>query len=489
MPSIGPHSRQIWVNCLKAAFNLFCQTPMTRSANRSERSALSFVRGAITTSLLTAFTTFGATTAPDANAAEVLEDNAEVLNAEVLNAEVLEDNPKAVLDEAWQLVHREYVDSTFNQTDWLAVRQRLLSRDYTSTQAAYDALRDELRRLEDPYTRFLDPQEYADITDQTAGEVSGVGLQVSRDDVSQAIYITSVLEGSPAAESGLREGDRILLVDGQSTDRLSVIGVSRLLRGEENSQVTLTYSRNNSAPRSVILTRARLEVPTVAHRLKEVNGYRIGYIRLDEFNGHATEQMVEAIKSLTEQEAEAFVLDLRSNPGGLLSASIEISRLWLQRGPIVRTLDRDGEPSEISANRTAMTDLPMAVLVNSRSASSSEILTGALQDNRRATVVGTTTYGKALVQSLYGLSDGSGLAVTIAHYYTPNGTDISQKGITPDVEVDLSNGELRALFSDPSQLASEQDVQFVQAVSALESTIRNYRADANAPSQLGRTPN
>jgi carboxyl-terminal processing protease len=132
--------------------------------------------------------------------------------------------------------------------------------------------------------------------------------------------------------------------------------------------------------------------------------------------------------------------------------------------------------------------LPLAVLVNERSASSSEILTGALQDNERATVVGTTTYGKALVQSLYGLSDGSGLAVTIAHYYTPNGTDISQKGITPDIQVDLSNGEQRALFSDPSRLASEQDLQFVQAVSALEPTIRSYRADVNVPSRLGRTP-
>ena len=442
---------------------------MIRLANRLTHSS-DFAWGAIAMSLLTALTTVGS-----------------VAETEAYAAELVDDNPKAILDEAWQLVNREYVDSTFNQTDWLAVRQRLLEQEYVSTEAAYAALRRELQRLNDPYTRFLSPQEYADISDQTAGEVSGVGLQLQRDNESRAIYVTSVLEGSPAEVSGLRAGDRILLVDGQSTERLSVTGAARLLRGEESSQVTLTYSRNNGAPRSVILTRARIEVPTVNYRLKEVNGYRIGYIRLDEFNGHATEQMIEAIETLTEQEAEAFVLDLRSNPGGLLSASIEISRLWLQRGPIVRTLDRSGEPFEINANRTALTDLPMAVLVNHRSASSSEILTGALQDNNRATVVGTTTYGKALVQSLYGLSDGSGLAVTIAHYYTPNGTDISQKGITPDIQVDLTNGEQRALFSDPSRLASDQDVQFVQAVSALETTIQSYRAVINMPSQLGRT--
>jgi carboxyl-terminal processing protease len=449
--------------------NYLANSPMNRFDNRLTRSPLDVARGAIATSLLTAFTTIGV-----------------VVGIEATAAEILEDNPKAVLDEAWQLVNREYVDASFNQTDWLAVRQRLLSQDYTSTEAAYAALRQELQLLNDPYTRFLDPQEYAEISDQTAGEISGVGLELQRDDASRAIYVTSVLQNSPAAASGLQAGDRILLVDGQSTERLSVSGVKRLLRGEESSQVTLTYSRNDGAPRSVILTRARLEVATVAHRLKEINGYRIGYIRLDEFNGHATEQMVEAIETLTAQDAEAFVLDLRSNPGGLLSASIEISRLWLQRGPIVRTLDRDGEPSEITANRTALTDLPLAVLVNDRSASSSEILTGALQDNNRATIVGTTTYGKALVQSLYGLSDGSGLAVTIAHYYTPNGTDISEKGITPDIQVDLSNGEQRALFSDPARLASEQDLQFVQAVSALESTIQSYRAAASTPSQLGR---
>lgn len=445
---------------------------MTRPADRCTRSPLDFAKGAIATSLLTAVTVLVPTIASEARAAELSEDN-----------------PKAVLDEAWQLVNREYVDSTFNQTDWREVRQRLLSQEYTSTEAAYAALREELQRLDDPYTRFLDPQEYADLSDQTAGEVSGVGLQLRRDENEQAILVTSVLANSPAHEKGLRAGDRILLVDGQSTERLTVTGVSRLLRGEESSQVTLTYSRRGGEPQTVILTRARLEVPTVAHHLKEVNGFRIGYIRLDEFNGHATEQMVEAIETLTKQNAEAFVLDLRSNPGGLLSASIEISRLWLQRGPIVRTLDRNGEPSEISANRSALTDLPMAVLVNDRSASSSEILTGALQDNRRATVVGTTTYGKALVQSLYGLSDGSGLTVTIAHYYTPNGTDISQKGITPDIEINLSSGEQRALFSDPTRLASEQDVQFVEAVSALEPTIRSYQASLVEPSRLGRSPN
>ena len=451
-------------SCFATTYDAFMICP----AYPSPRYPICTVRGVIITSLITLISVI----TPIA------------VQAEDGIGEMLEDNPKAVLDEAWQIVNREYVDAAFNQVNWIAARDRLLEQDYTSTQAAYDALRDELRLLQDPYTRFLNPQEYSDLSEQTAGEVSGVGLQLRRDTKTRSIYVTGILAGSPAEQSGLQVGDRIMLIDGQSTERLSVSGATRLLRGEENSQVTLTYSRHNGQPFSVIMTRIRVELPTVNYHLQEINSYRIGYIRLSEFNAHATEQMVEAIESLLEQQAEAFVLDLRSNPGGLLSASIEISRLWLQRGPIVRTLDRSGESEQISANRSALTSLPMAVLVNDRSASSSEILTGALQDNDRAIVVGSTTYGKALVQSLYGLSDGSGLAVTIAHYYTPDGTDISQKGITPDIEVDLSSHEQRELFSDPSLLGSDQDIQFLGAVTSLGPTIQAQPG----PSRLGRSP-
>lgn len=399
-----------------------------------------------------------------------------------------EDSPKVVLDEAWQIVDREYVDDTFNQVDWDAARERLLGQEYSSREAAYRALEQELRRLNDPYTRFLDPQQYSALTDQTAGEVSGVGLQLHRDPENRAIIVTEVIAESPAFRSGLRAGDRVVLVDGQATARLSVSGVSNLLRGAENSQVTLTFSRNEGQPRTVILTRARIDLPTVNFAVRETSNHRIGYIRLAEFNAHATEEMTEAIQSLTADGVDAFVLDLRGNPGGLLYASIEISRLWLQRGPIVLTQDRTGESEQISANRTSITELPLAVLVNNRSASSSEIVTGALQDNGRAVVVGTTTYGKALVQSLYGLTDGSGLAVTIAHYYTPDGTDISQRGITPDVNVPISSRDLQTLTNDPRLLATTSDTQWLRAISALEPIIIAQRTTPNAPSQLGLSP-
>jgi carboxyl-terminal processing protease len=195
--------------------------------------------------------------------------------------------------------------------------------------------------------------------------------------------------------------------------------------------------------------------------------------------------MESAIRSLTSQGVEGFVLDLRGNPGGLLMASIDIGRMWLQHGPIVRTQDRKGTDEAISANRTALTQLPLTVLVDRRSASSSEILTGALRDNNRAMVVGTPTFGKALVQSLHGLADGSGLTVTVAHYYTPNGTDISRRGITPDVAVEISDRQRSELFANPSRLGTEADTQYLRALQVLEQTIATQAVNRPTSQQLG----
>jgi len=404
-------------------------------------------------------------------------------------------SPKMVLDEAWQLVYQEYVDADFNRVDWLGVRQTLLGGQYTTTDAAYSELRRVLRRLEDPYTRFLNPAQYSALTEQTSGEVSGVGIRIQ--DQGREIVISSILESSPAQRAGIVTGDEILIIDGRSTRNLSVESATQLIRGDSGSQLSLTLRRQDGSEETLILTREVVSVPTVSFDLQQESGIAVGYIRLDEFSAHAAEQMLTAIDSLTEQGAEAFVLDLRGNPGGLLQASIDISRMWLPRGSIVRTVDRDGHSDEITANRTAVTDLPMAVLVNGQSASSSEIVTGALGDNDRAVVVGNPTFGKALVQSLHGLSDGSGLAVTVAHYYTPDGTDISTRGITPDINVTLTTQQQRALDTNPALRGTSADPQFTRAVSAIEgaalarrqqdsSVVSSPSMPPQIPSQLGR---
>ncbi len=406
-----------------------------------------------------------------------------------------QDSPKVILDEAWQLVYQEYVDADFNRVDWLGVRQTLLNREYTSRDAAYSELRQVLRRLEDPYTRFLNPAQYAALTEQTSGEVTGVGIHLKAE--NEELVVSKILDDSPAKRAGLAVGDVILMIDGRAGQNLSVDDAAELIRGETGSELTLTVRHASGSEETLKIAREVVSVPTVSFELQQQDSVNVGYIRLDEFSAHAAEQMSAAIATLTEQGAEAFVLDLRGNPGGLLQASIDISRMWLPRGSIVRTVDRDGNGDEITANRTALTDLPMAVLVNGQSASSSEIVTGALGDNDRAVVVGNPTFGKALVQSLHGLSDGSGIAVTVAHYYTPDGTDISHRGITPDVNVALTEQQQRELELNPDLRGTSSDLQFVEAVAAIEPAVVARRqgddtvlttrsAPRPVPSQLGR---
>ncbi|MGA7936471.1 MAG: carboxyl-terminal processing protease CtpB [Kovacikia sp.] len=380
----------------------------------------------------------------------------------------LQDSPKAIVDEAWQIVNREYVDGSFNHTDWQATRQALLSKNYTTKEQAYSALKAALEKLNDPYTRFMDPKQYDALTNQTSGELSGVGIRLEVNDQTKTLTVVEPIDNSPASKAGLQSGDQILAINGKPTKGMSVDDASTLIRGDVGTKVMLEIGRDGKGSFPVALTRARIELPTVRYSLKQEGKKRIGYIRLNEFSSHAAEQMRRAIRDLEAKNVEGFVLDLRGNPGGLLQSSIEISRMWLEKGDIVRTVDRRGKNEEMSANRTAITKLPLVVLVDGNSASSSEILTGALKDNKRATIVGSQTFGKALVQSVHSLADGSGLAVTIAHYYTPNGTDISHKGIAPDVKIDLTDGDRQKLSSNPKLFATKDDPQYAQAVAVLD---------------------
>ena len=382
-----------------------------------------------------------------------------------------ENSPKAVLDEAWQIVNREYVDANFNQVDWQVIRQELLSQNYTSHDEAYLALKNALERLGDPYTRFMNPKQFEALTNQTSGELSGVGMQLEQDEATQMITVVKPIENSPAMRAGIQPQDQILEIDGKSTTGMTVGQVAEMIRGAVGTQVTLRINRPGTDPFDLTLTRARIELEAVRYSLKQEGQTRVGYIRLQEFSTHAGEQMERAIQELQRQQAEGFVLDLRGNPGGLLRISIDIARMWLNDGAIVSTVDRNGESQEMRATRSSITDKPLVVLVDGESASASEILAGALKDNQRATIMGTQTFGKALVQSVHALGDGSGLAVTIAHYYTPNGTDISKKGVTPDIAIELSEGEKRNLATQPNLLATEQDPYYSRAINLLQTAI------------------
>ncbi|WGV28082.1 carboxyl-terminal processing protease CtpB [Halotia branconii] len=379
----------------------------------------------------------------------------------------LQDSPKTLVDQVWQVVNREYVDGSFNQQDWQATRQSLLSKNYSSNEEAYVAIREALQKLGDPYTRFMDPKQYEALTNQTSGEVSGIGIRMEVNEKTKRLTVVEPIENSPALKGGVKAGDEILAIDGKSTLNMKVDDASKLIRGKAGTPITLRLGRMGQNAFNVKLTRATIEIPTVSYNLKQEGNRRVGYIRLREFSAHASDQMRRAIRDLNGRRVDAFVLDLRGNPGGLLQSSIEIARMWIDDGGIVRTVDRRGGTEDSKANRTALTKLPLAVLVDGNSASASEILTGALKDNKRAVVIGGQTFGKALVQSVHELSDGSGLAVTIAHYYTPKGTDINHKGITPDIKLDLTEAQERQLATNPSLLGTKNDPQYARAIAVL----------------------
>lgn len=381
----------------------------------------------------------------------------------------LEDSPKTIVDEVWQIIHNEYVDRDFNHVDWRIQRQELLRKNYASNKEAYQAIRQSLKELGDPYTRFLDPQEFEDLTNQTSGELSGVGIKLAIDDQTDQLTIVEPIQNSPAAAAGLKSGDRILQIDNKPTNSMTIEQASEAIKGEVGTPVNLAIARDGKPNFNVILERAQIELPSVSYTLNQEGGAKVGYIKLDEFSSHAAEQMQKAIEDLSKQQASGFVLDLRGNPGGLLFSSVEIARMWMEKGAIVSTIDRQGGNQKFAANGKALTDLPLVVLVDGYSASASEILAGALKENQRATVVGTKTYGKGTVQSVHSLSDGSGLAVTIARYYPPSGLDINHKGIAPDIEVDLTKEEQAQLSINPDLVGTAADRQYARAISILQS--------------------
>ncbi|RMF28411.1 MAG: PDZ domain-containing protein [Cyanobacteria bacterium J083] len=321
----------------------------------------------------------------------------------------IEDSPKTIVDEVWQIVNREFVDGDFNKTNWLAKRQALLERNYVSKQEAYAAIKQALKDLGDPYTRFLPPEEFQVLTSQTNGALSGIGIVLEIDQANSNIVVIEPLDNSPALKAGIKPGDKILKINGKPTSLMTLEQASEEIRGEVGTKVSLQISRGGKQ-----------------------------------------------------------TLDLRNNPGGLLFASVDIARMWLDSGTIVETINRRGGHKKFSANHSAITDSPLVVLVNRNSASASEIVAGALKDNKRATIVGTKTYGKGTVQSVHSLADGSGLAVTISRYFPPSGADINGKGISPDIEVPITRDINRLLQTNPKVLATTQDPQYAKAIELLK---------------------
>ena len=355
-------------------------------------------------------------------------------------ATVLNNSYKEVIDHVWQIVYRDFLDSNgkFQKSNWINLRKEVLSKTYSDSNEAYDAIRDMLSNLDDSYTRFLEPKEFNQMRIDTSGELTGVGIQIVKDKESDDLIIISPIEGTPAFDAGIKARDKILSIDDISTEGMNIEDAVKLIRGQRGTKVKLEILRGSQSFFKT-LSREKIEIKSVSSKVNQTkNGLSIGYVRIKQFNANASKETRDAIKDLETKKVAGYVLDLRSNPGGLLESSIDISRHFINKGVIVSTVSKDGLKETKKGNGQALTKKPLVVLVNEGSASASEIVSGAIKDNKRGKLVGKKTFGKGLVQSMRTLVDGSGLTVTVAKYLTPNGTDINKSGIIPDIEVKMN---------------------------------------------------
>lgn len=290
-----------------------------------------------------------------------------------------------------------------------------------------------LTALDDKYAVYYTAEELNSQRQSNEGIYYGIGAYVMMNAETETPYISGVIAGTPAEEAGLQINDIIYAVDGTSTFQLTLEETTALIKGEEGTQVTLTLIRNGVAFDQDVVRR-KVNNPTVSSKMLDEE---IGYLAISEFKDTTVDQFTEAYAVLKGSDARALILDLRGNPGGLLDAAVSICQQILPEGLVVYTEDKNGARVEYTCDGTRKIEMPMVVLVNGGSASASEVVTGAIKDYGVGTVMGTTTYGKGIVQKIIQLSDGSGIKLTTSAYFTPKGNNIHGTGIEPDVEVEF----------------------------------------------------
>ena len=301
--------------------------------------------------------------------------------------------------------------------------------EQTLEKGVYDGL---VEALGDPYSTYYSSEELKELQDKTEGIYYGIGAYVGIDADTSLPRLTGIIEGTPAQESGLRAGDLLYKVDGEEVQGLELTQVVSKIKGEEGTSVHLTIIREGATDYlEVDVVRRKVESPTVYQKMLDGG---IGYIQITEFDTVTLDQFTEALAVCRGSGMKGLILDLRGNPGGNLNTVCDIAREILPKGLIVYTEDKDGKRSEYTCDGTKEMKEPLVVLVDSGSASASEILAGAVKDYGIGTLVGTTTFGKGIVQRIISLSDGSAVKLTVSNYYTPNGNNIHKIGIKPDIE-------------------------------------------------------
>ena len=313
--------------------------------------------------------------------------------------------------------------------------------------------------LDDPYSVYYTEEELKTMEESTSGEYSGIGATLTQNPDTKEMSVVSCFENTPAEEAGLLPGDIIVGWNGSSVEGMELSELVSKIKTDPDEHLTLEIERDGDTM-EVELTRREVEIPTVE---SEMLHDQIGYIKLLEFDEVTAEQFRAALDQLEEQGMEKLIIDVRDNPGGVLQTVCDMLDELLPEGLIVYTEDKDGNKKEYTSDGEHQFTKPLAVLTNENSASASEIFAGAIQDNSLGTIVGTTTFGKGIVQRIFYLSDGTGVKLTVAKYYTPKGHDIHKKGITPDVEVELDEN-----LKNKITISHDEDNQLQKAIKLLQ---------------------
>ena len=339
-----------------------------------------------------------------------------------------ESTPQKLFEKTWKIVAKDYYDTTMNHQDWTRWKKRYHDKIKTIDDAkvAIDTM---IASLNEPYTRFMDNKEFSELTTSITSKIYGIGVNIRS--LSGKIEVFNVIPSTPADLGGIKQGDLIISVDGKDTQGMNISEVANLVRGPENSIVEVTLLRNGSKLTKKI-KRKEIKIKNVKSSIIDNH---IGYIQIISFMGGSTpNEFIEAMENT--KNTDSIILDLRGNTGGLLDNAVFIANMFIPQGEIVEIIYKNGHKKSIYAiPNKQLLNKPVVVLVNGASASASEILSGALKDYNKATLVGKKTFGKGLVQKVVPLPNKTGVNVTIAKYLTPNGTDINKLGIKPDIEI------------------------------------------------------
>jgi len=329
--------------------------------------------------------------------------------------------------------------------------------DVSLGQMLTGAVRGMVQSLDDPYSVFMDTQEFDDLQNYIQGSIGGIGIYVGVKE--KKLIVVSTIEGTPAAKAGIQRDDAIMKIGDTFTSELEYDEAIAKMRGEPGTTVTLSIMRAGEAQLlEFTLTRENINIPSLE---SEVLADDIGYLRLIVFASNSDESAAEHLKKLKEQGIKALILDLRDNPGGDLQTAVNIAELFVPQGPIVHIVDKGGRSHTLSAEDEDYLKLPLIVLINGGSASASEVLSGAIKDTKTGILMGETTFGKGIVQSVFPLAGGEGLKLTTSKYLTPNKTDIHDKGIEPDIPVEQPVQDSTA--ADKEDVLLKKAIEYLQA--------------------------